>query len=259
MRDTCIYMISSTIKPERIYIGSAVSFKSRVSVHISELKKNKHHAKKLQRHFNKYGLADLVFKIIEIIPNKQSLLVAEQKHLDFYKPYFNSNPTAGSNLGRKFGPHSEEHKEKIRIGNLGKTFSKEWYKAHSLKISKYSIHGELLKTYESGVEAAKAEGYQAIKMKYPNITCGGYVWVTEKMELPDFEKIREMLNASKKAQCKPVIQIDKSGNEIAQFEGVRIACKETGIDHRSIAQVAGGSKIRKTAGGYLWKYKQIAA
>lgn len=34
------------------------------------------------------------------------------------------------------------------------------------------------------------------------------------------------------------------------------ACKITGIDHRSISQVAAGSKTRKTAGGFIWKYAQ---
>ena len=42
----------------------------------------------------------------------------------------------------------------------------------------------------------------------------------------------------------------------AEHEGVRLACAATGIDHRSISQVAAGSLIRKTAGGYLWKYKK---
>ena len=53
---------------------------------------------------------------------------------------------------------------------------------------------------------------------------------------------------------KPVKQYDKKGNFIAEFEGVREACRITGVDHRSIAQVAGGSLIRRSAGGFIWKY-----
>jgi predicted GIY-YIG superfamily endonuclease len=53
---------------------------------------------------------------------------------------------------------------------------------------------------------------------------------------------------------KKVKQFDKKGNFIAEYEGVREAYRITKIDHRSIAQVAGGSKIRKSAGGYLWQY-----
>lgn len=47
----------------------------------------------------------------------------------------------------------------------------------------------------------------------------------------------------------------KNGDVLAEFEGVRRACEITGIDHRSISQVAAGSAVRKTAGGFLWKYK----
>jgi predicted GIY-YIG superfamily endonuclease len=55
---------------------------------------------------------------------------------------------------------------------------------------------------------------------------------------------------------KTVQQLDKSGNVIAEFDGVREAGRITGIDHRSISQVAAGSTIRKSAGGFIWKYKE---
>jgi predicted GIY-YIG superfamily endonuclease len=53
---------------------------------------------------------------------------------------------------------------------------------------------------------------------------------------------------------KRVAQFDENDNLISEFIGVREACRQTKIDHRSIAAVASGSKIRKTAGGYKWKY-----
>lgn len=53
---------------------------------------------------------------------------------------------------------------------------------------------------------------------------------------------------------KKVEQLDKSGNVVNVFNGVREAYRLTGIDHRSISQVAAGSKIRKTAGGFKWRY-----
>jgi len=55
---------------------------------------------------------------------------------------------------------------------------------------------------------------------------------------------------------KTVIQLTKKGEFVNEFLGVREACRITGIDHRSIAQVAAGSKIRKSAGGYKWEYKE---
>ena len=48
----------------------------------------------------------------------------------------------------------------------------------------------------------------------------------------------------------PVIQFDLQGNEIARFESVNEAFRQTNIRH--ISEVASGK--RKTAGGYIWKY-----
>ena len=55
---------------------------------------------------------------------------------------------------------------------------------------------------------------------------------------------------------KAVIQYTKNMEFVREFIGVREACRITKIDHRSISQVAAGSKIRKTAGGFKWQYKQ---
>ena len=59
-----IYKIQSKIKPERIYIGSAVNMSNRIIKHKQDLKKNIHCNNKLQNHYNKYGLADLIFSIL---------------------------------------------------------------------------------------------------------------------------------------------------------------------------------------------------
>ena len=45
-----IYQIQSIIKPEKKYIGSAINIRKRWHIHLCNLRKNKHHSKKLQRH-----------------------------------------------------------------------------------------------------------------------------------------------------------------------------------------------------------------
>lgn len=57
-------------------------------------------------------------------------------------------------------------------------------------------------------------------------------------------------------KSKKVYQYSKSGKFINEFDGVRDAGRITGIDHRSISAVASGSKIRRSAGGYVWKYQK---
>jgi len=121
---TGIYKIESKIKPNRIYIGSAVDITHRWETHLSDLKFNKHHSVKLQRHYNKYGKTDLQFSIL-LGCEKEYLIANEQFFLDSYKPYFNICKTAGSQLGLK---RSEETKREMSKNRKGKTFSDEFKK-----------------------------------------------------------------------------------------------------------------------------------
>jgi group I intron endonuclease len=121
-----IYQIQSKVKPKRVYIGSAVNMKKRWWTHIHSLKFNNHHSIKLQRHFNKYGIDDLVFIIIEPCFS-EFLTIREQYYMNKLKPYFNCALTAGSVLGIKKSeeckakmrrPMKEETKQKIREARM---------------------------------------------------------------------------------------------------------------------------------------------
>jgi len=111
MKISGIYKIQSQIKPDRVYIGSAIDIKDRWWNHIGKLKNNKHGNAKLQNHFNKYGENDLIFIIIEPCFS-QFLIIREQFYINTTNPYFNICKIAGSCLGRK---HSEESKIKMSV------------------------------------------------------------------------------------------------------------------------------------------------
>lgn len=60
----------------------------------------------------------------------------------------------------------------------------------------------------------------------------------------------------KRKNCKgskPVIQLDLNGNFIKEYPSYREAVRQTGIS--KIDKVCNRIKYRKTAGGYMWKYK----
>lgn len=59
---------------------------------------------------------------------------------------------------------------------------------------------------------------------------------------------------SQTKQTKPVLQLDQNGEIIAEFRGVKEAMRLTGINRNCIREVIRGN--RKTAGGYVWKYKE---
>lgn len=106
-----VYKITSILKPERIYIGSASNIYKRWQEHLCALKGRYHHSKKLQRHSDKYGKNDLQFSIL-IGCEIEELISSEQYFIDSYNPYFNCCRKAGSTLGRKA---SEETKAKMRL------------------------------------------------------------------------------------------------------------------------------------------------
>lgn len=111
MKCSAIYKIQSKIKPERFYIGSAVSIQKRWAEHQKGMLLGKHENKILQRHYDKYGKDDLVFTIIEPC-FKEFLLIREQYYIDTLRPTFNIRMTAGSNLGIRY---SAETRRKMSI------------------------------------------------------------------------------------------------------------------------------------------------
>lgn len=62
-----------------------------------------------------------------------------------------------------------------------------------------------------------------------------------------------MVKETRKKSVKKIIQFDKKGMLIAEFESVIKASKKTNIRYSSISKNASGKQ--KTAGGYIWKYK----
>jgi len=110
----------------RMYIGSTVNFEYRYKLHLSDLQKGEHHCRYLQRFVNKHGIDVLQFELVEIVVNKNDLLMREQFYLDTYFGQgllFNAAKTAGApNLGVSL---SEETKKRIGQANLGKRRTEE--------------------------------------------------------------------------------------------------------------------------------------
>jgi len=119
----------------KMYIGSSNNLAKRFQEHLQGRSSNIH----LQRGFNKYGLENFTFIVLEFCPNTMNLplevhnkvlVKLEQKYLDLIDEKYNINPTAGkSRLG---STHTEETREIFRKINglkfLGKKHSPEYIK-----------------------------------------------------------------------------------------------------------------------------------
>lgn len=98
-----IYQIQSKSHPERVYIGSSINIENRWIDHKYSLRYNDHHSYKLQNHYNKYGIDDLVYSVL-FCCSKEVLMCLEQLFFDTLKPYFNISMKAYGNEGIKRTP-----------------------------------------------------------------------------------------------------------------------------------------------------------
>lgn len=122
-----IYKI--TINDYYIYIGQSVDIKCRWSNHLSKLKQNKHHNKKLQNVFNKYS-DSIKFQIIEEC-SVDELDEREIFYIQQFKSY-NTNYILNMSVGgdckwRKYA--TKEEAEAAR---------KQWYIDHKEKSRQYN-------------------------------------------------------------------------------------------------------------------------
>lgn len=85
-----VYMILS-YKTGQFYIGSSIDYNKRIKQHITHLKHGKHSNINLLSIYEKYGLENIKFIIIEEINNPKELLATEQIYINILKPELNIN------------------------------------------------------------------------------------------------------------------------------------------------------------------------
>jgi hypothetical protein len=87
-RDAGIYAITNTITHEQ-YIGSSSDISSRFKAHLSELRRGKHHATKLQAAWDAYGEGNFRLDVLERVPFIETLPLIDQQYIDEYQPSYN--------------------------------------------------------------------------------------------------------------------------------------------------------------------------
>lgn len=59
-----------------------------------------------------------------------------------------------------------------------------------------------------------------------------------------------------KTTSKKIYQITKQGEMIKMYKSIKEASRYTGINPSHISEVANGSKVRRTAGGFVWSFSK---
>jgi len=145
-----IYRIVNIIN-EKSYIGSSVNLKNRKKAHFIDLKKGKHCNNYLQKSYDKYGLDNFKWEIIENVEFnenkevlKKNLLEKEQYWIneliikDGKNIGYNICLRAGSCLGIKL---SDEHKKKLsdsKKGNKNPCYGKVYSDEEKIKLREWS-------------------------------------------------------------------------------------------------------------------------
>ena len=107
MKQCGVYIIKNTVNG-RVYVGSSKNIQRRIEGHKYALKRNQHHAIKMQRAWNKYGPDAFVFEAA-LFCDEANRVMYEQAFITFYdsaKNGYNSSPTAGGMLG--FRPNDKQ-------------------------------------------------------------------------------------------------------------------------------------------------------
>jgi group I intron endonuclease len=228
-----IYQFRSLLNG-RLYIGSTVNFNKRQKLHLHYLRKNAHHAKVLQRHFNKYGEKDLIFEIIEQC-EISVLIQREQYYFDTITPYFNSCKVAGNTSGWK---HSDETKATFSAIHKGKTISIEMRNAISI------ANKGKVDTFETRKRKSDSlKGYVKSAEHCKNISLA----LTGK-NIP-LDRVQRQSNSSSRFY---VVQYDLKDNYIQTFDSSYIASNMLNIPKKPIQRVCRG--IYKSTHNFKFKY-----
>lgn len=140
---------------QKIYVGSSIHVRDRLSTHKSNLKRGKHDNKHLQRSYNKHGNA--FFFILEYCNNLQS---REQFWIDLLQPEFNMRIVSESNAGMRWGRKDRRKfstKEDFRAWQKDFLDSLKEKRKQSLGREVVRMSGNIIELYDSIKDAAKAK------------------------------------------------------------------------------------------------------
>lgn len=124
MSQTGIYAIQNNLNG-KAYVGSAVTFRKRWSLHRCALGRGSHHARPLQQAWDKYGAEAFSFIVLEEVADPALLTEREQVWIDKYRRgnrAYNMARVAGSRLGMRSSP---ETRAKISAAAKGRKLTDE--------------------------------------------------------------------------------------------------------------------------------------
>lgn len=230
-----IYLLQNVINL-KVYIGSSKVIFERRDKHLSLLRKCKHPNIYLQRAFNKYCEGNFRFYVLYDCAENQ-LLKWEQFFIDRFdsankKFGYNICPNAASTMGKKM---SKETRQKISLKNKGRLISPEVRQkiSNATKGEKNPFFG-------------KSHTWQT-KQKISRLNMGRNKGIKRS------SRIRQKISNGHNFHKKSVLQFDKDGNFLKEYESISQAGRQSGIPPSHISMAC--RKRLNFGGCFIWKYK----
>lgn len=255
---TYIYILQDPDTLSVRYVGKTINFKKRLYQHTN---------KKVQGYSRKRHLSNWLLKLIK--NNKKPIMTIidetedDWRNLEMYWisqmkswGFHLVNLTDGGDGANGYN-HTKETINKLSkiitcISPDGLTYSGNFKEiANIIGVTSASINSILYKSI-----TGKIKGYHSFKMLTPD---NKYLANLEiiKQDKPKISELCKQISAAncKRLFSKPILQCDKLMNIIAEYESLSEASRQTNIGFRNISTVCSGKN--KTAGGYIWKYKEL--
>lgn len=263
-----IYCIKNKVN-SKLYIGKTINLYRRKYQHIGELKRNKHKNSHLQYAFNKYGIDNFAFEIIEFCELKD-LGYREYYWINYHKSY---NRNSGYNIEvlDEDGTSIKSYESIIKLRNTISKNKEKYIKPRgklnptSKEVFQYDLSGNYISSFESCHIAAeflnKKESFTTISKcarKLVGSTCG-YQWRYFKVEKIDkcesFELQKAILLKNTQRLTIPVIAINLENLYEYEFNSISEAANSLGISVSSIARIINGKRIKSTKLNMTFKNK----
>lgn len=290
-----IYKITNLIN-NKVYIGQSSDIERRFNEHKHDPFEQNNHGYNyiFYQAIREYGIDNFSFEILETCSIKE-LNEKEKYWIKYYNSYIGWNQSNGYNMTiggqgtRKFDPQEiiklwnngfkvEEIMKELNASyntvihylhqeNLGYLDLKDRKTLYSLPkaIEQYSLDGKFIRSYESISDAIRMLKKENPKVHTVNIsyackhkitTAYNYIWKYSN-DLISIEELVALANTKTHHCNRPVNQYDINGNFIQTFSTIKEAQIATNLkSSSSIINVCKGKSL--TAGGYIWKYSDIA-
>lgn len=217
-----IYKITN-LKTNKVYIGSSKDIRHRIISHISALRKNNHGNSYLQNSFNKEGIDNFKFEILE--SNILNLEEREDFYITFYKSY-------KRNIGYNLSRYANFLKNKRTFKQIESTA-----KTKRITVLQFSKNGILIKEWDSAALVEKELNYKNAHIsaccydKYGCKTYKNYIWIFKKDFTEDYLKQRILKARSVKG--KRLNKYDLLGNLLHIYNSISEASKIEGPCRKS--------------------------